>query len=92
MADPETIFLQPLCCFDPNRGREWSTYDTWGDDCPDHSQATEYVRADLASRADSEAVALLREALDQLGEAGYAHLPARIDAYLAALGGNHEAK
>lgn len=46
---PENIFLQPDCCVDwANEGRQWCEHDVWSDDCPEHSPATEYVRADLA--------------------------------------------
>lgn len=50
--DPQSIFLQPDCCVDwANEGRQWCEHDVWGGDCPEHSFATEYVRADLARQA-----------------------------------------
>ena len=83
MDGPETIFLQPSCCRDPNGDREWSEADVWGDDCPDHSPAIEYVRADRAAwntraAVDSAVVEVLREASTVLRN-GYADAVAGLE-------------
>jgi HAMP domain-containing protein len=53
-GDHERIFLQPNCCADAHYGRQWCEHDVWGDDCEDHTPATEYVRADAIEALQAE--------------------------------------
>lgn len=48
--DPAVIFLQPMCCVDPDGwgGRQWCEDAVW--ECEEGATPTKYVRADEADR------------------------------------------
>ena len=60
-GDHERIFLQPNCCADAHYGRQWCEHDVWGDDCEDHTPATEYVRADAIEAMQAQVRHLMNE-------------------------------
>lgn len=54
-ADHERIWLQPKCCAGEYEGRQWCQDNVFDDgQCEDGAKATEYIRADLASRTPTE--------------------------------------